>query len=346
MSGVCLCEDGRAIMCAVKLMAARKIFGWTLGILLPVLAVAAVVAWRASRPKMIAIVPETTAQEIWESEHAGATHAAQAFGWKVYWNGPSREDDFPRQVQIVRQAIARGAAGLVLSPDHDVVLISSVQAALNRKIPTVIVGSPLGISPSSKLVFVVNDDEATGRLAAERAAMFLKPGDSVAILGMNPNLLSSIERANAFEDAIEKRIPGIRIEERRSTSVSPAAAEEIAEDVIHVDPHLRVILALNVNQSRAVYGALLNTGSEGKISLIACDQDLDLLHHLRSGGIDSLIAQNTYAMGYDAIQEIHKQLTGEPTEQRIVIPPVMITRDNIDSEDVQKVLDMDWRVQE
>lgn len=327
-------------------MKAHKLFGWILVLLLPVFVSVAVVIWMARRPKVIAVVPETTAQEIWESEHAGATHAAQAFGWKVYWNGPSREDNFPRQVQIVRQAIARGVVGLVLSPDHDVVLISSVQAALNKKIPTVIVGSPLGISPSGKLLFVVNDDEATGRLAAKRAAMLLKPGDSVAIFGMNPNLLSSIERANAFEDAIEKYIPGIRIEERRSTSVSPAAAEEIAEDVIHTDPHLRVLLALNVNQSRAVYGALLNTRSEGKISLIACDQDLDLLHHLRSGGIDSLIAQNTYVMGYDAIQEIHKQLAGEPTEQRIVIPPVLITRENVDSPDVQKVLDMDWRVQE
>lgn len=333
-------------MCAVKLMTVRKILRWALVILLPALVVAAVWAWRASRPKVIAVVPETTAQEIWESEHAGVTHAAHAFGWKVYWNGPSREDDFPRQVQIVRQAIARGVTGLILSPDHDVVLISSVQAALDKKIPTVIVGSPLGISPSGKLVFVVNDDDATGRLAAARAAMYLKPGDSVAILGMNPNLLSSIERANAFEDAIETHIRGIRIEERRTTSVSPAAAEEIAEDVIHAYPHLRVILALNVNQSRAVYGALLSTGSEGKIALIACDQDLDLLHHLRSGGIDSLIAQNTYVMGYDAIQEIHKQLAGEPTERRIVIPPVLITRENVDSPDVQKVLDMDWRVQE
>ncbi len=314
--------------------------------LLAVFLIVVLFARQIAHPTVIAVVPETTAQEIWESEHAGAAHAAQAYGWKIYWNGPSREDDFPRQVQIVQQAIARKVGGLVLSPDHDVVLISAVQAALDKKIPTVIVGSPLGISPGSNLTFVVNDDIATGRLAAERAASFLKSGDSVAILGMNPNLLSSIERANAFEDAIEKRIPGIRIEERRSTSVSSSEAEETAEDVIHADPRLRVIFSLNVNQSRAAYGALLSTKSEGKIALIACDQDLDLLHHLRSGGIDSLIAQNTYVMGYDAIQALHKQLAGEHTERRIVVPPVLITRDNIDSQSVQQVLDMNWRVQE
>jgi ribose transport system substrate-binding protein len=185
-------------------MTARKIVVWACAISLFALLFVVVAYRRASRPKVIAVVPETTAQEIWESEHAGAAHAAHAFGWEVYWNGPSREDDFPLQARIVRRAIARNIAGLVLSPDHDVVLISAVQEALDKGIPTVIVGSPLGISPGNRLTFVVNDDAATGRLAAERAAKSLKPGDAVAILGLNPNLLSSIARANAFEQAASR----------------------------------------------------------------------------------------------------------------------------------------------
>lgn len=331
-------------MCAEMSVSVRTTIGWALLVLLAALVSGVFVVRRMARPTVIAVVPETTAQEVWESEHAGVTHAAQPLGWKIYWNGPSREDDFPRQVQIVRQAIARKVSGLILSPDHDVVLISPVQAALDKKIPTVIVGSPLGISPGNNLTFVLNDDVATGQLAAERAARFLEAGDSVAILGVNPNLLSSIERANAFEDALEKRVPGVRMEERRSTSASASEAEEIAENAIHADTRLRVIFSLNVNQSRAAYGALLSTKSVGKIALIACDQDLDLMYHLRSGGIDSLIAQNTQAMGADAIQAMRRQLSGNRKGEKIVVAPILITRQNIDSEDVQRVLDMNWSV--
>jgi ribose transport system substrate-binding protein len=309
------------------------------------LALVAGLTGRMPHQQVIAVVPETTAQEIWESEHAGAARAVHDFGWKVYWNGPSREDDFPRQVQIVNQAIARKVDGLILSPDHDVVLISSVYAALARKIPTVIVGSPLGISPGGNLTFVVNDDAATGRVAAERAARLLKLGDTVAILGINPNIIGSIERTDAFEAVLHKRIGKVRIEERRSTSASYAEAEETAEDVIRADSHLRVIFTLSINQSRAAYGALQSMRASGKIALIACDQDLDLLHHLRSGGIDSLIAQNTYVMGYDAVQTIHKRLHGEYTAAKIVVPPVLVTKENVDSDSVQQVLDMNWRVQ-
>lgn len=336
----------REIMCAVTGMSARRTFGLAVSVVAISVFVIAFAVWKGRRPKVIAVVPETTAQEIWEAEHAGATEAARAFGWKVYWNGPSREDDFPRQVQIVRQAIARRVLGLVLSPDHDVVLISTVQEALDKKIPVVITGTPLGVSLGNGLTFVLNDDAAMGRMAAARAARLLKPGDTVAVLGVNPNVLSSIERANAFEDAIRTKVEDVRVEEKHSTSVSTAEAEEVAERLIRADPHLRVIIALNVNQARAAYGAVLNTRTVDRIPLIVCDQDLDLLHHLRSGRIDSLIAQNSYGMGYTAIQNIHKQLAGEAVQPLTAIAPVLVTRENVDSDAVQQVLNMDWRVRQ
>ena len=302
------------------------------------------VSWKSKRPGVVAVVPETTAQEIWEAEHAGAAQAAQMFGWKIYWNGPSREDDFPRQIEIARQAIARKVLGLVLSPDHHVVLISVVQEALDKKIPVAIVGSPLGVTPRNGLTFVLNDDGAMGRMVAERAAQYVKAGDTIAVLGLNPNLLSSIARANAFEDALQARVKDVRIEEKHSASASTPEAEEVAERLIRLEPHLRVIVALNVNQSRAAYGALQNTKSVERIHLIACDQDLDLLHHLRFGGIDAVVAQDTRAMGYVAVENIHKQRMGTPVEPLTVVQPVLITRDNVDSDRVQRVLDMDWRV--
>jgi ribose transport system substrate-binding protein len=208
---------------------------------------------------VIAVIPETTAQEVWESEHAGAENAAHALGWNVYWNGPSREDDFPRQIQIVNQAIDRKVSGLILSPDHAVALISPVRSALAKGIPTVIVGSPLGASADGNLTFVVNDDNATGHMAAERASRYLRTGDAVAVLGVNPNILASIDRTDAFEASLRARFPGIRIVEGRSISSSYAEAEEAAEEAIRSNPNLRVVFTLNITQTRAAYWALLGT---------------------------------------------------------------------------------------
>ena len=302
-------------------------------------------ACKSSHRPVIAVIPETTAEEISESEHAGVENAARSLGWNVYWNAPSREDDVLRQIQIVSNAIERGVTGLILSPDHAVALISPVRAALARRIPTVIVGSPLGVSSSAYLAFVLNDDAATGRLAAQRAGRYLRAGDTVAILGVNPNILGSIDRTNAFESLLHQQFPGVNVLEKRSTSFSFAEAEETAEETIRSTPDLHVILALNIIQTRAAYAALLGTQSMGHVKLIGCDQDLDLVYHLRHGRIDALIAENTFVMGVDAVQIIHKLLRGERSASRTVVQPVLIIRENVDSDIIQQVLDMNWRQQ-
>ena len=294
------------------------------------------------RPTRIAVIPETTAQEIWESEHAGVEEAALPLHWDIYWNGPSREDDIARQIQLVDHAIDNGAQGLILSPDHAFSLIDPVRAALLKGIPTVILGTPLAMPSSSKLVFILNDDQEGGRLAALRASLYLKPGDAVAVLGVDPNFLGSIDRADAFERVIRQKDPQVKIVEERSTSFSVAEAEETAEEVIRSVPNLRVILMLNVNQSRGTYQAWSQAGAPKLIKLIGYDQDLDLMNHLRAGNIDALIAENTFQMGADAVQSLQDQMLGRSSPTHILEKPVLVTLENADSEPVQHLLDMNW----
>lgn len=315
------------------------------GILVTASMLCAILSCRSTQPPVVAVIPETTAQELWESEHAGAEKAAKALGWSVYWNAPSREDDLPRQIQIIDKAIQRKVAGLILSPDHDVALISPVRSALAHGIPTVIVGSPLGIAPGGDLSFVLNDDEIVGKLAAERLHAYLKPGDAVAILGVNPNILSHMHRTAAIVDSLLQASPHLHIVERRSTSFAFAEAEETAEETIRSTPHLRAIVALDITQTRGAYFALMEEHAHGRVVLIGCDQDLDLVRQVRAGTIDAIIAENTFAMGYEAMQQIASLRSGRPVKAQIVIAPILITRHNVDVPAVQKVLDMNWGLQ-
>ena len=299
-------------------------------------------ACHSARQPVIAVIPETTAQELWESEHAGAEQAAHRYGFSVYWNGPSREDDLSRQIQLVHRMVARNVAGLILSPDHSVALISPVREALAEGIPTVVVGSPLGIDPGGKLSYIVNDDNATGRLVAERLASRLKAGDTVAILGVDPAILSLVARAKAIQSSLQVAVPGLQIVQRHITSFGFDEAEQTAEDVIRRTPHLRAIVALNISQIRAADFALQDNPMRQKVILLGCDQDLDLVRLVRTGGMDALIAQDTFTMGFEAVETIARLRKGETVPIRRTIAPVLITRENVDQPAIQKVLDMDW----
>src|ERR1700759_2632871 len=55
-------------------------------------------------PHTIAVVPQTTAQEIWEADHAGVAKALLGTTWKERWNGPSSETEVDRQIALVKDA--------------------------------------------------------------------------------------------------------------------------------------------------------------------------------------------------------------------------------------------------
>lgn len=292
---------------------------------------------RAERP-LIAIIPPTTAQEVWESAHVEAGRIATTWGWDTFWNGPSREDDLLRQIQIMEKELDQGVAGIILVPDHAVALISPVRAAMEKNIPVAILDNPLAASPKEDVVFVLNDNAATGHIAAERVSHYLKgTHNEVAILGVHPNFLGTIVAANTIKDDLQRYDRGIRFIEQGSTFGS-TEAEESAEELLEAHPGVRAIVALNVIQTRAAYDALSRAKLQGKVALIGCEQDFDIIYRVRTGEIDSVIAKDTRTMVRDAMEWIHQRRKGTVTGETIVVPPKLVTKQNVDSPEIQWIL--------
>ena len=154
-----------------------------------------------------------------------------------------------------------------------------------------------------------------------------------------------MERTRAFEKAMRDALPGVQVVERHSSSFGSAEAEETAEETIRSTPKLRAIVTLNIVQTRATNFALMRSRAGRHILLVGCDQDLDLIRQVRAGTIDAIIAENSFVMGFDAVQIIANQRSGKPTVAARVVPPILVTRDNVDLPEVQQVLDMNWRMQ-
>jgi ribose transport system substrate-binding protein len=292
---------------------------------------------RPEKP-MIAVIPETTAQEAWESAHFEASRIAATWKWDTFWNGPSREDDFQRQIQIVDQEVDRGAAGIILAPDHAIALISPVRAAVAKNIPVAILDNPLAVSPKEDVLFVLNDHAATGRMAAERVTHYLKgKHNEVAIIGVHPSFLGSITIADTFKKTLQQYDPDVSIVEQ-PTTLGFSEAEFSADELLQEKPKLRAIVTLNAVQTRAVYDALSRAKLEEKIALIGCEQDFDTIYRVRTGEIDSIIAIDTRTMVRDAMQWIHKRRKGAVTGETVVVEPRLVTKQNVDSFEIQQIL--------
>ena len=67
------------------------------------------------------------------------------------------------------------------------------------------------------------------------------------------------------------------------------------------------------------------------ISLVDCEQDSDLITYVASGEIAAVSAENTYRMGYEAVELISASLAGKPLPSTSVVPPFLITKQNLHS---------------
>lgn len=291
----------------------------------------------------IAIIPRDTAEEIWVSEHGGATDAAYKQNLEVDWNGPTRDDDVEQQISLSERAIHSGDYGLILSPNNSFALDTVIQRALSNKIPVVIVGAPIPIAPQSGLSFVLNDTGKMGSLAADRAAEVLHGKGKILLLGVDALSPGSVERADAFQRALSDKAPGISVVEEVSGSMSFGQAELASEQAIAAHPDLSAIFAVGINETRAAAAAVRSQKSANRIKVIGCDQTFDLLFLLRRGIIDSLVVEDTRAMGSMAVQQIIMERHGQAVPRQRFVEPLLVTRGNVDEDRIQKVLSSRWR---
>ncbi len=291
-------------------------------------------------PPVIAVIPRTCGTALWEPEHAGAAAVARQRGFEIYWNAPMRDDDTQAQIALIEKSLQRGYAGIIVSPIETLPMRTPIQSILARGVPVVVVGTELGFPPGPKLSYVLSDERAAGEMAARRIGSVLSGKGSIAILGINPQLTSNLDRERSLEVTLAREFPGIQVAVRQFGLSSVPQEQEAAEELLVKGPKVDAIAALSLASTRGVYYALVEFGKAGVIKLVGFDQDL--LPPVRTGGIDSVVMQNTYQMGSLAMDLMDRALHGKGTATVLEVPPVLMTRENVDSAQIRQILNMAW----
>lgn len=293
------------------------------------------------RPPTIAVIPQTEGTMMWEGVHVGAESAAAETGSSIYWIAPTREDDIEAQIRLVNRITNGHYDGLVLAPDQALSLISPVRRALSRGIPTVIIGSPLPIPAAGNLSYILNDDEAGGRYAAKRVGKLLGGHGSVAILGLNPDVSSTMTRARAIEETLARDYPGIDIATERMGTFNAPHEQQVAEDALRAHPGLAAIVTLMSASLDGTLSALGSTPRGHNVHVIAFDGS-GVPAFGNNPNLDCVIQENTRAMGRKAVELIHDRMLERQVPAVIRLEPTVITAENLNSAPVRYLLSQDW----
>jgi ribose transport system substrate-binding protein len=274
---------------------------------------------------MVAVIPRTTGTLLWEPMHLGAAEVAKSVSLHTYWNAPADEGDTEKQLSFISQTLARGYRGLIFAPDETLASRGLVLQVVNSGRPVVIVDDELGPPPGPLLSYVSNDEEAGAKLAADRVTQLLHGNGSIAVIGISPRLESGILREESFEKALASAAPDIHIEFRSYGDSVVTHQQQIADEILKRHEHIDVIVALTGTATRGAYFAKIATDGPSHVKIIGFDQDL--LLPIQSGDVDSVIIQNTRAIGQIAMRNLDAQLRGETVNGVTLVAPILLTKE-------------------
>ncbi|HKC64213.1 MAG TPA: substrate-binding domain-containing protein [Pyrinomonadaceae bacterium] len=286
--------------------------------------------------RTIAVIPKGVSHFFWQSVHAGAESAAKELGVEITWNGPAQETDYTGQSNIVEDAINRRVDGIVLAPTHKDALIPVVERAAREGIPVTIMDS--GIGTDKYVSYVATDNRQGGAVAAERLGEKLGGKGKIAILGVKAGSVSTDEREQGFQDTIKQKYPGIEIVAFQYGESDRAKSLDRATDILTAHPDLNGFFASNESSTVGAVQAIKQKGLAGKVILVGFDSSPNLIDDLKAGAIDSLVLQNPFKMGYEAVKSMVTKLNGQEPPKRIDTGVKLLTKENIDTPEMQQLI--------
>ncbi|MHC4482835.1 MAG: ABC transporter substrate-binding protein [Planctomycetota bacterium] len=286
----------------------------------------------------IAVIPKATTHFFWQSVRAGAQKAGAEAGVRIFWNGPERESDREKQIQIVEDFIVQKVSGIVLAPNDSKALVPLVEKIFARNIPCAIIDS--GIDTEKYVCFAATDNYKGGVIAARRMGEILKGKGKIIVVRYMPGSASTTNRENGFIDAIKKEFPEIKIVDAQYGKDTRETALQATEDMLTRNADLNGLYACNASTSAGALRALESQGRARKMKMIGFDADEMLIDGLKAGVIDSLVVQNPYKMGYEGVRAVIDKLDGKKVRKRIDTGVELVTKERLAEPKIKDLLDL------
>ena len=289
--------------------------------------------------KSIAVIPKNTTHVYWKAVEAGAREGAKEAGVEMVWKGSPKEDDPAQQIQFVERFISEGVGGIVLAPIDDTALKRPVAAAMQKGIPVVIMDSALKGEPLKDFVSTVStNNHRGGEMAGEQLGKLLDGKGKVVLFRFKQGSASASQREAGFLEAIRK-FPGIQvILDNRSSGTTAREAQSTALKILAMLKEADGIFCSTEPSTFGMLSALERNNLAGRKKLVGFDASQGLMEGLKQGEIHALVAQNPKKMGHEAVKVLVAKMKGERVPTVIDTGATVITKENLNTPEIQALL--------
>ncbi len=286
----------------------------------------------AAQSKQIVYLTPGLDLPFWRYLSKGVEASAKANGYEC--QTLDSRNSAQTQLKNAQDAIARGVAGIVISPTDSSTAPSVLQLAAAKKIPVVI--ADIGTNEGEYVSFIISDNYEGAKGVGEALSAALKAkgwqDGSVGLVTISQARKNGQARTKGFRDGLEGG--GFTGKEAALQQMQAYTADEtfrFVQDMLTSNPDMRGLFIQTDQPTVGALRAIRSARRQGEVLVGAFDGVPEFIDLLRSGDMVVSGMQQPYLMGEKSAEALFQHLGGGTPAKEITVPILIVTHDNLDS---------------
>jgi ribose transport system substrate-binding protein len=257
-------------------------------------------------------------EEFWTICQKGTEKAAAEFGVQVEFRRPPNSAA-DQQRRIIEDLQSKGVKAIAISPNDSANKIAFFKE-INERLPLIAVDNDIP-DVGARRCYLGTDNVSAGRSVGRLVKETIPQGGKLMIFVGNLDSQNAQERRHGVvtelaggEDKCQEQLKALDKNKYPITfgkyellgtmtdNGQRATCRQKADDTLSKHPDVNCLVGLWAYNPPAILEALKSAGKEGKIAVIAFDEDEQTLGGIKDGTVAGTIVQDPYNFGYESVK--------------------------------------------
>jgi len=228
----------------------------------------------------------------WQEAEAGFLDAAKELGVKGELSGPTTYDP-SAEIGMFRRVVEQHPTGICLSAARPELFQPEIDKAVAQGIPVICVDAD--VPDSKRLLYIGTDNFKAGKESLKRIAALVPKGSIAVVTITGQHNLD--DRVAGVADALAN-FPALKLTKILDDKGDTRSAFDQVSELIQKKEKIDGIICLEATGGSGAAGAVHRFNLEGKLPIVAFDNDPETLDWIDRGVITATITQKPYVMSY------------------------------------------------